>query len=173
MSYGRAWFPRESDALEQAVFGSYFQDLRTIEPPGLHAAADAVRRLIDAQGIPWDRVILGGFSQGAMVVAEMLRHGATDADRPLPAAAVLFSGALIAERWWDSVHSSRAQTVPVFQSHGSRDGILPVANGWALADRLTAAGFPVERREFTGGHEIPLQVQQAAAGFLGTHLGSD
>ena len=109
MSYGRAWFPRESDALEQAVFGSYFQDLRRIEPPGLQIAADAVRRLIDTQEVSWDDLIIGGFSQGAMVAAEILRQGAVDGDRPLPAAVVLFSGALIAARWWDGVHTSRAQ----------------------------------------------------------------
>ncbi len=173
MTYGRAWFPRESEALQSALTGSYFRNLRKMEPPGLSEAAGEVRTLLDSRGVDWSRLVLGGFSQGAMVVAELLRQGATDPALPLPAAALLFSGALIAESWWkDSTsHTDRAAGVPVFQSHGRDDIVLPFAEGIALAESLGTAGFPVTFTEFGGGHGIPPEIVSGARRFLRDHPG--
>jgi len=172
MSYGRAWFPRETDTLQQALFGTYFQNLRTLEPQGLPVAAHAVRELLTARGVDWDTLILGGFSQGAMVTAEILRQGLENAALPLPRAAVLFSGALIAERWWTDLDGSTdlARSVPVFQSHGRSDGILPLEEGRALGDVLRDAGFPITAAEFDGGHAIPPGVLHEAARFLDSSM---
>ncbi len=170
MSYGRAWFPRETDVLQQALFGSFFQNLRKLEPQGLPAAATAVRELLAAREVDWDTFVLGGFSQGAMVTAEILRQGLENAELPLPRAAILFSGALIAERWWtdldDSADTDRARSVPVFQSHGRSDGILPFEEGRALGRALRQAGFTLTAVEFDGGHAIPAEVLHDVARFL-------
>lgn len=198
MSYGRAWFPRKEDQLQQALFGTYFQNLRAMEPEGLAEAARAVRALMDERGVRWDHLILGGFSQGAMVVAEILRQGASDRRLPLPAVALLFSGALIAESWWTDVKAGGSTTVKngastspgggaespalggtgllvpkdvlVFQSHGTDDGILPFAEGIALSRTLGDAGFEVNFAEFSGGHGIPDSIVGHIAGILKDRL---
>ena len=168
MSYGRAWFPRDAQSLEQALFGGYFLQLRSLVPDGLRRAADEVRRLLDDQGVDWSRLVLGGFSQGAMVGAEILRQGIVDASLPLPAALVLFSGSLVAEPWWrESDASKLAQSPPaVFQSHGTADAVLAFAEGEALRDTIASLGVPVEWAPFEGRHEIPTATIGAAARFL-------
>ena len=168
MSYGRAWFPRDGESVEQALFGGYFLQLRTLVPEGLRRAADEVRRLLDAQGVDWSRLVLGGFSQGAMVAAEILRQGIVDRGRSLPAAVILFSAALVAEPWWRerSVSAPVEAPPPVFQSHGSADAVLAFREGEALRDAITSLGVPVEWAPFGGRHEIPAETIAAAAGFL-------
>ncbi len=153
MSYGRAWFPREEEDLDAALFGGYFLSLREIYPTGLTEAAAEVRALIESEHIDWHRLVLGGFSQGAMVAAELLRQSAVDS-LPAPHIAVLYSGALVAEAWWESV-SPAAQTPNVFQFHGRRDAVLPFEEGQALRQALVESGFTVDWHEFDGGHEIP------------------
>lgn len=165
MSYGRAWFPRETSDLEAALFGGYFLSLRSIEPAGLSEAAWEVRSFLEAQEIDWNRLVLGGFSQGAMVTAEVLRQGIMSGSQ-LPKGAILYSGALVAERWWHEARTVGSgetsdapakdrRMPPVCAFHGRRDAILPYVEGEALRDALVAIGFPVEWNEFSGGHEIP------------------
>ncbi len=168
MSYGRAWFPRDTESLEQALFGGYFIRLRSLVPEGLRRAAEEVRQLLDAHGVDWSHCVLGGFSQGAMVAAEILRQGVVDRRLPLPAAVLLFSGALVAEPWWKS-----SPTAPplryapaVFQSHGTSDAVLALSEGEALRDAITSLGIPVEWSPFEGRHEIPSVAIDAAAGVV-------
>ncbi|MEX2443531.1 MAG: hypothetical protein WD492_07995 [Alkalispirochaeta sp.] len=170
MAYGRAWFPRETEELQQALFGGYFLSLRRLEPAGLAVAAGEVRRLVDGRNLAWETLILGGFSQGAMVVAEVLRQGLENPRLPLPAVVLLFSGALTAQSWWDGLNVGAGGSqrpdgdVPViFQSHGAQDPVLPISEGEALRDTLTAAGFSVDWHQFEGRHEIPEGVVRAAA----------
>ncbi len=170
MSYGRAWFPREPDRLQKALFGTYFQNLRAMEPSGLAESARLVRAMLDRKGVNWKKLILGGFSQGAMVAAEVLRQGLVNPVSPLPGVVLLFSGACIAESWWngvaDSSGTSGSAHVRVFQSHGREDSILPFAEGVAMAEQLGRAGFPVEFTEFDGGHAIPRPILEEGARFL-------
>lgn len=180
MSYGRAWFPRESETIEQAVSGSYFRDLRALQPDGLRDAATMVRDMIDKMKIPWDRLVLGGFSQGAMVSAEVIRQGFADPSLPLPKTVLLFSGSLIAEEWWADLslvhpgvdtppHVDRRR-IAIFQSHGTADSVLPFQEGQALATTLTQAGCDLTFLSFDDGHTIPLEVCQKAAAFVATRL---
>ncbi|MCG8478843.1 MAG: hypothetical protein MI724_07095, partial [Spirochaetales bacterium] len=168
MSYGRAWFPRDDESVEQALFGGYFVQLRSLTPEGLRRAADEVRNLLDARGVDWSRFVLGGFSQGAMVAAEILRQGTVDRRLPLPAAVVLFSGALVAEAWWNERPASPSPEYrpAVFQSHGTSDAVLPLSEGRALRDAIISLGFSVEWSPFDGRHEIPPPTIGGAAAFL-------
>jgi phospholipase/carboxylesterase len=206
MSYGRAWFPRDEGELEQALYGGYFGNLRHLEPQGLRDAASEVRELLTLRDVNWSRLILGGFSQGAMVTAEILRQSLADPSLPMPAVAILFSGALTAAGWWrglsrdgsgaaaegaggapvegpDGTAVEGAGDTPVdgpgtlagpaaprapliFQSHGDVDPILPMEEGEALRDTLTAAGFAVEWLPFHGRHEIPRAAMAAARALI-------
>lgn len=173
MAYGRAWFPRTEEELQQALFGGYFLSLRRLEPAGLAQAAWEVRRLVEGRNLAWETLILGGFSQGAMVVAEILRQGLENSKLPLPAVTILFSGALTAESWWTGLSTAGRSPGPhgenlprVFQSHGTQDPVLPLREGEALRDTLTAAGFSVDWHQFNGRHEIPEQVIAAATGCI-------
>ena len=173
MSYGRAWFPRDSHELEAALTGNYFTALQENEPEGLSRAATEVRALIDREGIPWERLVLGGFSQGAMVSAEILRQGAFDDSLPLPGAVLLFSGSLVGVRRWTPTTVSSRPFPPVFQSHGDGDPVLPFEEGVALREALTGLGYTVNFCTFHGGHEIPPTLGKWANGFIAEALLSE
>lgn len=174
MSYGSAWFPRTDGELEQALFGGYFQRLQGIEPAGLAEAAAEIESMLHERKVDPRHLVLGGFSQGAMVAAEVLRRAITSGSEP-PAAVLLFSGALIARRWWDETpvaDSAAPRRSPlVWWSHGRSDAVLPWEEGCALADAVGRLGIAVTRHEFAGGHEIPASGVESARGFIAGAIG--
>ena len=81
------------------------------------------------------------------------------------------SGALIAASEGRALAPRRAG-LPVVQSHGTRDEILPFMAGEKLRDVLKGAGLSHTWVQFPGGHEIPGQVVDAVGTFLETRLGA-
>src|SRR5947208_2940667 len=64
-------------------------------------------------------------------------------------------------------YNAAARAPLVLMLHGTSDRILPIDNcGRRLAARLTAAGYVVEFREFTGPHAVPPDVARAAVEWL-------
>jgi len=158
----RAWWMIDFDSLERG-------DDRAAElPEGLPAARAQVSRLLDELrtrlGVADDRVVLGGFSQGAMLSLDVVLHS----ERAF-AAAVLLSGTLIADVEWAPRMPAR-RGLPVFQSHGDRDPLLRFAAAERLRDKLGGAGMIVDWHRFRGGHEIPTEVLRALGAFLVARL---
>jgi phospholipase/carboxylesterase len=160
----RAWWPLDLVRLERELATGGLQDHRTEVPEGLTAARDHVVRIIDEVkarfAIDESRLVLGGFSQGAMLALDVALHLAT-----APARLVLMSGALIAESEWQP-RFARLAGVPVFLSHGHADALLPFFGAEVLRDRLREAGAKVDWVEFAGGHEIPPVVVNGVTQFL-------
>jgi phospholipase/carboxylesterase len=71
-----------------------------------------------------------------------------------PNALILMSGTLIAHTVWKPLMTKLAG-VPVLQSHGMHDQLLPFSLAEVLRDELKHAGAQVSWLEFHGGHEIP------------------
>jgi phospholipase/carboxylesterase len=105
--------------------------------------------LPDALGVPWERTVLGGFSQGA-VMAYALGLGP---DRPSPAGILALSGFIPTVEGWD-VELDGREGLPVAIGHGTRDPVIPVAFGHAARDRLEEAGLRVVYGEAAVGHQI-------------------
>jgi phospholipase/carboxylesterase len=156
---GRAWWPLDLQA--SIPEGASAPDLSHSRPPGLRPAADAVvvliQRLTRAPGGP---VVLGGFSQGAMVASEV----AYQTDVPL-AALVLMSATPVDEDAW-RLGYSRRRGLPVFVAHGRRDPVLPFSGSERMQRDIAAAGNQVTWHPFDGGHEIPADVVGALSDFL-------
>ena len=55
--------------------------------------------------------------------------------------------------------------LPVFQSHGSDDAVLPYFYAEQLRDFLTEAGVPVDWIGFSGGHEISEEILERLGSF--------
>lgn len=151
---GRAWWRLD----EGAPLG---RDRSDEDPPELADLRPALVTLLAQVRARWslagDRVLLGGFSQGAMVACDL----ACGSDAPL-GGLILLSGTLLAKRRWQAGMAARAG-LPILQSHGTLDGLLPFASAEALRDLLVAAGARVDWVPFDGGHEIPPPVLQAIA----------
>ena len=137
-------------------------------PEGLSAVTDAVVALLEklegALGPAPDKIVLGGFSQGAMLALNV----ALRSPRPL-AGLVLLSGTHIAANEWAPLFQARAHgaaPLAVFQSHGREDPVLPFAVSEGLRETMSAAGIPVEWVPFPGGHGIPQGVLAGVSTFL-------
>jgi len=160
----RAWWLLDLARLEEELRRGTPRDRRDEVPPGLPTAREQLGRFLDQLaarfGVTRERLVLGGFSQGAMLALDVALH------RPeVPAALILMSGTLVAEAEWQPRLPMLAN-VPVLMSHGRADMLLPFASAELLRDRLRAAGARVEWHEFVGGHEIPSIVLAAAGAFL-------
>lgn len=155
----RAWWMIDITRLEEAIATGQMRDLPNEIPEGLGEARDAVNAMLDVLD-PKGRLVLGGFSQGAMLALDVALRG----DREL-AGLVLLSGTLLAEREWKPLMPKRAG-LRVFQSHGTEDPILPYAIAERLRDELTKSGLDVTFEKFRGGHAIPPSVLRALSGWL-------
>jgi phospholipase/carboxylesterase len=149
----RAWWLIDIAALQARVANGTAAELARETPPGIEPARAAVSSLLSALeaelDAPIERVVLGGFSQGAMLACDVgLR-----AERS-PAGLVLLSAAPISVPEWKALAPRRAG-LPVLMSHGRSDPILPFAGGVFLRDLLTEAKLRVEWAEWNGGHGIP------------------
>lgn len=148
---GRAWWPLHLPSYIPP--GQSLPDLSQIKPEGLKDAASLVEDLIEAlQRDPGGPIVLGGFSQGAMVASEV----AFRSDVKLRAL-VLLSGTLVDEASWEH-HFDRRRGIPVFLSHGRADTTLPFAAAERFRLKLEASGVKVTWCPFDGGHEIPATV---------------
>jgi len=160
----RAWWLLDLARLEDELRRGAVRDRRDEIPDGLVEARAHVMRMLEQLrarfSIAADRLVLGGFSQGAMLSLDVALHR----DAP-PAGLILMSGTLIAQSAWQPRMASLAG-VPVVLSHGRQDGLLPFSMAEVLRDQLTAAGAHVDWQPFAGGHEIPRIVLAAAAKLL-------
>ena len=156
---GRAWWPLY--LLSYIPPGQSLADLSGAKPEGLKAAAALVEDLLDRlQRSPGGPIVLGGFSQGAMVASEV----AFRSDVKLRAL-VLLSGTLVDEASWERHFDSR-RGMPVFMAHGRADPTLPFAAAERFRSKLEAAGVRVTWVPFDGGHDIPATVVIALNRFI-------
>ncbi len=160
----RAWWLLDLAKLERDLRTGNTSDRSTELPEGLPEIRAQVGRFIDEVAAKFstttDRIVLGGFSQGSMVTVDVALHHATRL-----AGLVLLSSTIIAEPVWAPLMPKLAG-VPVFQSHGRGDALLPFAVAESLRDKLRTAGALVEWHQFNGGHEIPPAVLAELATFL-------
>jgi phospholipase/carboxylesterase len=160
----RAWWMIDLEALERARVEGRSRDRRAEYPEGLPPARQSVVAMLDALEqelcVSSDRVVLGGFSQGSMLALDVALHDA----RPLLGLALL-SSTLLAEDDWVPRMAQR-KGLPVLQTHGQQDELLPYAMAEALRDRMRDAGMDVTWVPFRGGHEIPGPALDALQAFF-------
>lgn len=147
-SNGRGWW--RLDLASHIPLGQSIPDLSATQPQGLKIAATLVEDLLGRS--PGGPIVLGGYSQGAMVASEV----AFRSDTPLRALVVL-SGTLVDEASWER-NFSRRRAMPVFLAHGRADRVLPFAVADRFRLKLEAAGLKVTWCPFEGGHEVPAAV---------------
>lgn len=117
--------------------------------PTYRGAGEWLDKWLADQGVPHDRTILGGFSQGA-VMAYALGLGT---GRPRPAGILAFSGFIPEVEGWE-LDEVNARGLPVAIGHGAYDPMIPVGFGRAAKERLEAAGAEVLYRESPMPHSI-------------------
>lgn len=160
----RAWWLIDMARLEADRAAGRVRDLSAEVPRGLPQAREALGQLLielpRVLPVDYQRTVIGGFSQGAMLTCDVAMRTAY----PF-AGLVQLSGTLLARQEWRPIVAKRAG-LPVFQSHGTQDPILPYAMAERLRDELVKAGLAVSWHSFRGGHEIPEPVLRQLGSFL-------
>jgi phospholipase/carboxylesterase len=132
--------------------GKHWYTLGGIPTPDaetFHATAPLLAAFLDALPMPMDRVVLGGFSQGA-VMSDAMSLGP---GRPRPAGLVAMSGFLPRVEGWP-LEPERLAGVPVGIAHGTLDPVIGVDYGREAAETLSAAGVDVLRLESAVPHMV-------------------
>lgn len=148
----RAWFPIDMEALMSGRMEDRVRQLASGEPPGLGEARRALHRCVDAllqeTRLPWSRLHLGGFSQGAMLALDLALRS-----EEAPASVIAYSPTLVDRPTWERRAASR-RGLPVLVSHGRQDAILPFSATEGLVTMLRDHGLEVDFRPFDGPHTI-------------------
>jgi phospholipase/carboxylesterase len=162
---GRAWWEIDMARLLAAREEGQERDLRQETPRGMAEAREQLTALVAEvtrrARVPAAAVVLGGFSQGAMLATDVALASPTSVG-----GLVILSGSLVSESAWTArLHASKP-AFPIFMSHGRGDPVLPFRLAEALRDHLYAAGLNITWTPFPGGHEIPNGVLAKLQAFL-------
>ena len=168
MPGGRAWWHIDMNELIGAIEHGNLRILRDRRPEGIDEARDLLLGMLDEvqqkTGLPSNRFVLGGFSQGSMLAVEAALNWVEP-----PGGLCLWSSTLVSEAQWRA-NAARLKGIPIVQTHGRQDPILPFAAAIALRDLLTEAGANVNFIEFNGPHTITLPGLEALVELLERQL---
>jgi phospholipase/carboxylesterase len=118
------------------------------DPSTFHATYPQVGAFLDGLGVPPSRIVLGGFSQGAVMTYAL----GLGAGRPRPAGLVALSGFMPTVPGFEL--DLAEPLPPVAIGHGSYDSVIEVGWGRQARDALEAAGTDVTYRESPLPHAI-------------------
>lgn len=141
-------------------------DRRTREDDaGIRASAIAVTELIDREverGLPAERIVLAGFSQGGAIALHTALREARALGGVLALSTYLpLAGSLAAER------NAANVDVPIFMAHGTADNVLPLALGESARRALEALGYAVEWHAYPMPHSVCIEEVSAIGAWLG------
>lgn len=172
--YGRAWWDIGMDQLMMHLMrGDIDAAMKRLDeiPAGLEPAKRALESTIDVlekeHGVTRDRLIIGGFSQGAMLTTEMFVSSST----PF-AGLVVLSGTRLGGDHWTVGLERHGANLHALVTHGRRDPLLPFVRAEALRDMMNRAGADVTWVPHGGAHEIPAVCLDALGTFCRSRFGA-
>lgn len=153
-------------------------DITTLErgpdrenPQHIRASAKLVEALIQREkdrGVPADKIVLAGFSQGAAMTLHVgMRHAET-----LAGLMVLSGYHLIPDTYEQERHEANLRT-PMLMCHGMLDDVLPIDLGKKAYDTMTTTRPEaiVDWHEFPIGHEVSVPEVEVVADWLAQRFG--
>jgi phospholipase/carboxylesterase len=166
--------PRRAVSINMGLLMPAWYDIRALDAGGdedergIRESAAQIGALVArevARGVPPERIVLAGFSQGgAMALHVALRHP----DRL--AGVVALSCYIVGDDTLEREASAANRGLPIFQAHGTDDPIVPLPLGQAARDRLTTLGHEVEWRTYDMAHQVVPEEIEAIGGFLRRRL---
>lgn len=143
----------------------YFDEIsRHADENGIRQALDWVAALIadlNTRGIPTERIVLAGFSQGGAIA---YTAGLTFPQK--------LAGIVALSTYWPApaLISDSAETInhttPVLAAHGVADPVVPFRLGELARDQTEALGNPVQWAQYPMQHSVCVPEIQAIGAFL-------
>jgi phospholipase/carboxylesterase len=157
----RSWYDIKSLDLN-AVDGS------RADEAGVRQSAAAVQQLLDkviASGVPSERIVLAGFSQGGVIALHLLPR------LPYKIGGVMaLSTYMAVPDALKTEMNSVNKATPVIVAHGLLDDVVPVAAGKAAFNSLKYAGFQVKWFEYRMAHSVCAQEVDDLSRFIQAQL---
>jgi phospholipase/carboxylesterase len=142
---------------------------RLPDEQGIRESQAEIERLIARErdrGIPAERIVLAGFSQGgAMSLQVGLRH----AERL--AGIMALSSYLLLEDSLDREAAGANKLTPILMVHGTEDPVIPIQLAEASRVALEARGYRVDWHTYPMPHSVCAEEVQDIAEFLMTAFG--
>ena len=131
---------------------------------GIRASAAAVTELVDREierGMPSERIVLAGFSQGGAIAL----HTALRSPKPLAGVLALstylpLAATLAAER------SAANASIPLFMAHGTDDAVLPLEMAETSRRALEALDYAVDWHAYPMEHSVCMDEVRAIGAWL-------
>lgn len=136
-------------------------DLKTMDlqnradEEGVRQSAAQVQTLIDkviASGVPAEKILLAGFSQGGVIALHLL-----------PRLPYKIAGVMALSTYMGLPDKLKAEmngvnkSTPVLVAHGTMDDVVPLSAGKAAFDALKYAGFQVSWLDYRMAHSVCAQ----------------
>ncbi len=166
----RGWWPTDSIQLQLAMLTGQAQlaaraagQLRETARATFNAFLDALQAEL---GVGTDRIVLGGFSQGAVLSLDYLLND----DRPW--AGLLFLSGTLVDLAELRMRAPQRAGIHALISHGKQDPILPFMLARQLHDEVLRAQWNSTFVPYEGSHGIPPDVLRAIGDLVPQWLGS-
>ena len=123
---------------------------------GIRQSSASLEALIARErerGVPCERIVLAGFSQGGAIAA----HAALRYPERLAGLMALSTYLPLQSSLHEEVFSAsdvQPRNLPIFMAHGRFDPMLPLALGEQSRDLLTDAGYRVEWHDYPMAHAV-------------------
>jgi phospholipase/carboxylesterase len=137
---------------------------------GIQKSEAAIQALMAnevARGIPAERIVLAGFSQGCA----MALHTALRLPQKIAGVMALSGYLPLADRFASERHAANA-TTPIFMAHGTQDPVVVLARGEDSRDALVALGHPVQWHTYPMPHSVHPKEIADISDFLRQVLGT-
>jgi phospholipase/carboxylesterase len=149
----RAWYDIAIDGLERRV------DERGVRASALTVATLVAREL--ARGIPAQRVVLAGFSQGGVIAL----HAGLRCPDTLGGILALSTYLAVPDTLATEAHPANAAT-PILMAHGTQDPVIPLALAERSRQHLLGLHYPVEWHTYPMAHSVAQEELRAISRFL-------
>ncbi|HET8948584.1 MAG TPA: dienelactone hydrolase family protein [Candidatus Polarisedimenticolia bacterium] len=167
--------PRRAVTINMGLLMPAWFDVRAqdfsarIDDIGIRASAAQVEALLARErerGVPAERILLAGFSQGGVIAL----HVALRAKERL-AGAIGLSTFLPGMVLTPEELTPDNAGLPVFMAHGDDDPLIPLAWAQDARDRLIALAYPVVWKTYPMEHQVCAEEIADLATWIGERLG--
>lgn len=122
---------------------------------GIRGSQAEIEKIIAAEvaaGIPADRIVLAGFSQGGVIALHTgLRH------QNKLAGILALSTYLALHESLDSEAAEANKATAIWMAHGNYDPVIPFRFAEQSRDRLQQAGYPLEWQAYPMEHQVVME----------------